>query len=50
MKEDTNLQGICKECTHRNSCTEAKRYLDMIKCGDYKHWKKKNNQHNQIKV
>ena len=40
MKEDPKLQGICKECTHRNSCLDAKRYLDMQACTEYKRWKK----------
>ena len=42
MKEDQKLQGICKECTHRNSCPDAKRYLDMQACTEYRHWKKGN--------
>ena len=41
MKEDKKLQGLCKECTHRNSCVNAKRHLNMIACSKYKHWKKK---------
>lgn len=41
MKEDVKLQGLCKECTHRNSCNEAKRYLNVTDCSRYKHWKKK---------
>ena len=39
-KEDPKLQGLCKECTHRNSCQDAKRYLEMIGCSQYKHWRK----------
>lgn len=41
-KEDACLQGLCKECTHRNSCKDAKRHLNMISCSEYKYWKKKN--------
>ena len=40
-KEDERLQGLCKECTHRNSCKDAKRHLNVINCSEYKHWKKK---------
>ena len=39
-KEDEKLQGLCKECTHRNSCEDAKRHLNMTGCSKYKHWKK----------
>ena len=39
-KEDPKLQGLCKECTHRNSCQDAKRHLEMIGCSQYKHWRK----------
>lgn len=39
-KEDPKLQGLCVECTHRNSCPDAKRHLSMIGCSEYKHWKK----------
>lgn len=39
-KEDPRLQGLCVECTHRNSCPDAKRYLNMIGCSDYRPWKK----------
>ena len=39
-KEDPRLQGLCVECTHRNSCPDAKRYLHIIGCSEYKHWKK----------
>lgn len=42
MKEDLCLKGLCKECTHRKSCKDAKRHLDMIACSRYKHWKKTN--------
>lgn len=42
-KEDPKLQGLCKECTHRNSCPDAKRYLNMTGCTSYKHWKKRTN-------
>lgn len=41
MKEDTKLKGLCKECTHRNSCKDAKRYLEMTACSNYRKWKKK---------
>ena len=41
MKEDTKLKGLCKECTHRNSCEDAKRYLEMTACSNYRKWKKK---------
>ena len=40
-KEDNKLQGLCKECTHRNSCKDAKRHLDVLKCGKYRHWKRR---------
>ena len=40
MKEDKELKGLCKECTHRNSCKDAKRHLEIMKCSNYKHWKK----------
>ena len=40
MKEDTKLQGLCKECTHRNSCANAKRHLYTTACSTYRHWKK----------
>lgn len=40
MKEDKNLQGLCKECTHRNSCEDAKRHLNMVRCSGYRHWRK----------
>ena len=41
MKEDTKLKGLCKECTHRNSCEDAKRYLEITACSNYRKWKKK---------
>ena len=41
MKEDSKLQGLCKECTHRKSCQDAKRHLNMTGCSEYKHWKKR---------
>lgn len=40
MVEDKKLQGLCKECIHRNSCQDAKRHLNMIECSEYKNWKK----------
>ena len=40
-KEDGRLQGLCKECTHRNSCKDAKRHLNVINCSKYKHWKRR---------
>lgn len=42
MTEDPKLQGLCKECTHRKSCEDAKRYLNMTGCSRYKHWRKRN--------
>ena len=49
MKEDPKLQGLCKECTHRNSCEDARRHLDMTACSRYKHWKKRDTfSHNRI--
>ena len=48
MKEDNKLQGLCKECMHRNSCKDAKRHLNMIACGRYKHWKKLNQQSSKM--
>lgn len=39
-KEDPRLKGLCKECAHRNTCKDAKRYLDMIWCSEYRHWKR----------
>ncbi len=47
-KEDARIQGLCKECTHRNSCRDAKRHLNMISCSEYKHWKKKLSQRGLI--
>ena len=41
MNEDAKLKGLCKECTHRNSCKDAKRYLEMTSCSNYRKWKKK---------
>ena len=40
-KEDARLQGLCKECTHRNSCKDAKRHINVTHCSEYRHWKKK---------
>ena len=41
-KNDPFLQGLCKECTHRNRCTDAKRHLYITGCSRYKRWRKKN--------
>ena len=41
MKEDPKLQGLCKKCTHRNSCADAKRHLNMTDCSSYRPWKKR---------
>jgi hypothetical protein len=41
-KEDEKLKGLCKYCTHRNSCKDAKRYVNMVGCSQYRIWKKKN--------
>ena len=40
-KEDAKLKGLCKECTHRNSCEAAKMYLEITVCNNYRKWEKK---------
>lgn len=48
MKEDAKLKGLCKECTHRNSYKDAKRYLEITACSNYRKWKKKHLKEQEI--
>lgn len=34
--DSKKLQGLCTECSHRYHCENAKRYLNMIKCSQFK--------------
>lgn len=36
MKDNKKLRGLCKSCAHCNSCKDAKRNLNMVKCSEHK--------------